>query len=130
MRKKILQVVFVMSVMLGLTVTAHAGSGMCGDNVTWNYDGATHTLTIGGSGDMYDYSSDLPPWEYDDDMGNRNNVETVRFEMGVTSVGQNAFELYRGLTTVDLGYVKKSVPERLEAAEALKISKCRQRLNI
>ncbi len=105
MRKKILQVVFVMSVMLGLTVTAHAGSGMCGEDVTWNYDSSTNTLTISGSGDMYDYSSDLPPWE--DDVGNTNNVKTVRFEMGVTSVGEYAFAGYRGLTTVDLGYVKK-----------------------
>ena len=36
-------------------------SGTCGDNLTWSFDPATGTLTIDGSGAMYDY--------YDPDTG-------------------------------------------------------------
>ena len=31
-------------------------SGTCGENLTWNFDEATGTLTIEGSGRMEDYS--------------------------------------------------------------------------
>ena len=31
-------------------------SGTCGDNLTWSYVEATHTLTISGNGNMTDYT--------------------------------------------------------------------------
>jgi hypothetical protein len=35
--------------------TAYAQtSGSCGANLTWSYNEATYTLTISGTGDMYD----------------------------------------------------------------------------
>ena len=68
-----------------------ATSGMCGDNVTWNLDSAG-TLTISGSGAMYNYTSpydanvSLSPW-YDLISSIRNIV----VEEGVTSIGTSAF---------------------------------------
>ncbi len=62
-------------------------SGMCGDNLTWMLD-ENGVLTIGGSGEMYDFSieshgSTAPWYSYD--------VYTVLVEDGVTSIGENAF---------------------------------------
>ena len=38
-----------------------ATSGKCGKNLTWSYDRKTATLTIKGSGKMYDYR-ECGPW--------------------------------------------------------------------
>lgn len=35
-------------------------SGVCGENVTWEYDEETKTLSIGGTGAMEDFSKDAP----------------------------------------------------------------------
>ena len=38
-------------------------SGQCGDNLDWSFDEESGTLTITGSGEMYDYSFyDAVPW--------------------------------------------------------------------
>ncbi|MBR6917208.1 MAG: hypothetical protein IKN38_03405, partial [Clostridia bacterium] len=42
---------------LSLFVSAEATYGVCGDGLTWQFDEASGTLTITGSGDMYDYSA-------------------------------------------------------------------------
>ena len=48
----------------GITVSAdEVGSGSCGDNATWSYDD-NGTLTISGTGAMYDYG-----WDYGRDPG-------------------------------------------------------------
>ncbi len=70
--------------------------GVCGDHLTWKYD-SNKTLTISGTGDMYDYEYDDynpqkpeefkgPPWvEYFDDM------EKIVVEEDVTGIGDYAF---------------------------------------
>ena len=58
----ILAILTVISI-IPITASAAAYSGDCGDNVTWSYSGSTQTLTISGTGDMYDYESDNRPWE-------------------------------------------------------------------
>lgn len=57
--------------------------GVCGDNLTWekNSDG---TLTISGTGNMYDYSSISAPWH---SLG----ASSVIIKQDVTSIGKNAF---------------------------------------
>ena len=76
-------------------------SGQCGDNLTWNYDEATKTLTISGTGDMYDYLTpeagdpNAAPWK---DL----DVTTLVVEDGVTSIGWDAFKNIPSLTSVTL----------------------------
>ena len=61
--------------------------GQCGDNLTWEYDPITTTLTISGSGDMYDYTlSTHAPW-YD----YRNEITAVVLPDGLTKIGNFAF---------------------------------------
>ena len=72
--------------------------GKCGDNLTWKYEEATHTLTIFGSGAMpnYDYSTNRAPWR--DDYS--NNIQKVVIEEGVTTIGVYSFEYCNAITSV------------------------------
>ena len=62
-------------------------SGICGDNLTWTYrDG---TLTVSGTGAMYDYSQDQTspaPWAI---WG--GDIKTLVVEEGITEIGDFAF---------------------------------------
>ena len=62
-------------------------SGQCGDNLTWTLvDG---TLTISGTGDMwdFDYENDrYSPW-----YNYRNDINKLLICEGVTSIGDSAF---------------------------------------
>ena len=61
-------------------------SGECGDNVSWTL--VNNTLTISGTGEMYDYSEMTTPW-YADKY--RLNIKKVVIKEGVTSIGDYAF---------------------------------------
>ena len=68
--------------------------GTCGEHLTWILEDAT--LTISGTGAMYDYTSlDDVPW-------NANDVKKVIIEDGVTTVGASAFYSCMNLTQVTL----------------------------
>ena len=57
------------------------------NDIIWSFDTDTRMLTIGGSGNIANYSdSELPPWnQY------RYSVEAVDIKKGVTSIGSYAF---------------------------------------
>ena len=95
MKKRIISTVLLFCIFLSmLSVMAMADLsevldfGTCGaqgDNLTWvlNEDG---TLTISGSGDMYDYyNSTIPGYQY------ASKITKVIIEEGVTSIGSSAF---------------------------------------
>lgn len=90
--KKVL--VLVLSVLLicsALPVTVFAESEeKCGDKLVWSIDGETETLTISGSGDMYDYGSRneprRAPW-----ISYGGDIKHIVISEGVTSVGNDAF---------------------------------------
>lgn len=74
-------------------------AGKCGDNLTWSLsdDG---TLTISGTGDMYNYNDVAPynisPWYHDLTSSNSGgysgvSIKNVTIREGVTSIGNNAF---------------------------------------
>ena len=66
------------------SVTVHAApAGDCGDDVEWLLDEKTGTLTVSGTGDMYDYWGGAPWNGYD--------VINVVVEEGVSSIGDFAF---------------------------------------
>ena len=69
-----------------ITASAATYSGPCGDNLTWIFDESTGTLTISGTGDMYDYKYNNRPWESYEDK-----VKSIVVEDGVTSIGTYAF---------------------------------------
>ena len=72
------------------------GSGECGENATWKLD-STGTLTISGTGEMYDYrtpisanlwsGSKMVPW-----MRDYNGlIKRIVVEEGITKIGDGTF---------------------------------------
>ena len=99
MRKKLLSILLVLSLMLALVPAAFAadavGSGACGSGVTWTL-GTDGRLTIDGSGQIRDYSeTDPAPWK-------GAAVKEVVIREGVTSVGAYAFAGCTEITGVQL----------------------------
>lgn len=82
-------------------------SGVCGDNVAWRLTGSE--LTIGGTGPMTDYTTNLftpAPWY----SMNNNWIESVNILDGVTHIGNLAFDdckklksLYIPLSVASIG---------------------------
>lgn len=72
-----------------------ATSGMCGENISWSVDGTT--ITIKGSGKMYDYSKGETPWAH-----YKDTLTTVKFSGGVTYVGSFSFHDFDKITSVSL----------------------------
>lgn len=57
--KRLLSVILIVLLTIGITFTVAAeesASGTCGENLTWEYDGAAGTLTVSGTGPIDDYS--------------------------------------------------------------------------
>ena len=84
-------------------------SGQCGDNATWYF--ADGTLTIKGSGAIYDYEyiqedfraySTAPWWAWDE-------VKHVVVEEGITHIGAYAFSILVGAESVSLPNSLKSI---------------------
>lgn len=74
--------------LIGSVVRAEevVASGKCGENVFWGLD-SDGTLTISGSGDMYDYTRALNvPWN-----NYSNDIKKVTIENGITSISSYAF---------------------------------------
>ena len=98
--KKIVHILLALAMVLTLlpfsAATAHAAtSGKCGDNLTWKLDSAG-TLTISGTGKMYDYEYNPgAPW-----MGDA--VKKAVIQSGVTYIGQFAFSGCPSLANVEM----------------------------
>ena len=80
-------------------------SGKCGDNLTWTfecnyYDGSIPgTLTISGTGAMYDYTSiQETPWHITGSRYSNISVDVLHLENGITHIGSNAFSCIRADT--------------------------------
>ena len=101
--KQILSALIVLCMLLAVapmaTYATEAG-GTCGDSMTWQYDNATKTLTISGTGDMNDYSysySASAPWK-----NYISEIAIISIGDGVTSIGTYAFYYCQGLTSVTI----------------------------
>ena len=71
-------------------------SGTCGENLTWSLD-SDGVLTVSGTGEMDDYSSDYSPWFPVD-----HQIKTVIIGNGVTSISAGAFSECYELTSVTI----------------------------
>ncbi|MCF0229564.1 MAG: hypothetical protein HUJ76_07745, partial [Parasporobacterium sp.] len=68
-------------------LSADETSGTCGQDLTWSFDVENNTLTITGSGAMYDYASaEEVPWA-------GLPVSEVILNEGITYIGTHAFDL-------------------------------------
>ena len=72
-------------------------TGKAGENAVWQYNSDTKTLTISGTGDMYNGSDNLSYYYY-----YKNLAEKLVVEEGITSIGQNAFSGYTALKNIDI----------------------------
>ncbi len=96
-------------------------SNKCGDNLTWSFDEQTGTLTISGSGAMYDYSyQNKAPWQdYKEAIrsivlpnglttigawtfNECSNLSQISIPQNVTSIGDYAFVYCSSLTSVTI----------------------------
>ena len=89
-------------------------TGKCGYNVNYEFDGATGTLTISGTGEMDDYTAE----EIDEDditctspFFRNSDIRTIVIEDGVTSIGDFAFLECTNLTEVTMADSVTSIGE-------------------
>ena len=96
-------------VSLSSTLAAQETSGKCGDSLSWEYDAATNTLTIRGTGEMYSYleyenhgnystSYSTAPWQ---DF----RIRKIVLQEGISDIGDAAFWGLR----IDTLYMPKTV---------------------
>ena len=83
-------------VMMLTATTAWAQSGSCGDNLAWRL--TARTLTISGSGVMYDYDLEENPTPW---SSYADQINEVVIGNGVTSIGIFAFSR-TGLTSIEI----------------------------
>lgn len=114
-------------------------SGFCGENVWWEFEADSRTLTLSGTGKLYYYLGlcadpewdkknlkkqnvpkryiieETPPW-----YRYRNLIETLVIEEGITILTQDAFRELVHLRTVDFGTVKKIEMNCFDSCASLK----------
>ena len=91
-------------------------AGQCGDSLYWKYD--TATISITGSGAMYNYTDSLMPWYLF-----RDSITAVEMVNTATSIGDNAFANCSKLS-------KLTIREGIESVGANAFLGCTQLTNI
>lgn len=110
----ILAILMVITVIPFAGVTAFAeDNAKCGENLAWEFDDVTGTLTISGTGEMYNFEMVTCPW-----AGYVNQIQTVVIEDGVTTIGNLAFALCPSLTSV-------TIPQSVQSIGQLSFAQCK-----
>lgn len=68
----------------------------CGDDLTWSLD-ENGVLTISGTGNMYDYFDNLPPWFEDSER-----IKEIHIDAGVTRIGCSCFYMLNSVNSVSI----------------------------
>ncbi len=95
---------------------AQTFSGQCGYDLYWKYE--EHTLTISGTGNMYDYNENDMPW-----LLFRDTTDVVILERGITGIGNNAFNGFVKVGKIEL-------PSTLSSIGANAFAGCRKLYDI
>ena len=77
---------------------AQSFSGQCGDSLYWSYDESDQSISITGSGNMYNYTSETQPW-----LLFKEQIKIVTTSNTTTSIGKSAFAGAIRLGEVNLG---------------------------
>lgn len=105
--KRLLSVILIVLLTICITFTVAAeesANGKCGENLTWEYDGAAGTLTVSGTGPIDDYSPFNRPWgQYED------NIKSVIIGDAVTRIGNYSFYSCDNLTNITIGNSATSI---------------------
>ena len=89
----------ILLLLAGCSETGSADSGSCGEKLHWKLKNGT--LTITGTGSMYNYQQMGAPWN--EELGTFDNNETIQkvvIEEGVTGIGDYAFYNCTSLDTL------------------------------
>ncbi len=97
----LLSICIITSFTLSLNFNAFAeASGSCGASLSWSLDG-NGTLTVSGSGRMYDYyDNSLAPW-----YSERESIKSVVMSSGIPNIGSRAFKDCVNITDVSWGTI-------------------------
>ena len=76
-------------------------SGQCGEDATWTYSDGN--LIISGTGEMYDYYVNTPPWD-----GYRNEIKSVIIGEGITYIGGKSLEGLTNMTSISISSTVES----------------------
>ena len=123
-RLALILVLLMTAVLVPFTVRAAVAdetSGQCGDDLYWSFDQSANTLTITGSGAMYDYtqmSGGRAPW-----YSYYGDIRSAELPSGLTRIGDNAFYNCVMLRTV-------TVPEGVTAIGASAFQFCPLKENL
>ena len=100
----------------GAATSGNYGVNM-GDNITWNFDGRTGTLTLSGNGEMYN----LSPGEGAEWHAYYDKVKRIVINKGISSIGTNAFYGLDQAESIDIpDSVKTIYPGALQGCESIK----------
>lgn len=106
----ILSLVLMVTTCMSVMVTDAKAVTVPGPNLTYDFDSSTGTLTISGTGDMYDFrdtdlgSNHKTPWS-----NFKDDILKVVINEGVTRVGQYSFFNCANLKSVSLPSTVKSI---------------------
>lgn len=77
-------------------------TGKCGENVTYTFDKSTGTLTISGTGEMWDFINEgtpdinpFIPWQH-----YKDKIKKVVVEDGITEIGEKSFYFCHNLEEI------------------------------
>lgn len=100
--KRLISIILALTMLISIfsiNIIANANviaRGVCGANLKWSLE-SNYTLTISGTGKMYNFDTENPsPW-HDNDL-----LTSVVIERGVTSIGSCAFSQCDSLTDISI----------------------------
>ncbi len=97
-----------LSELFNINAEAATYNGTCGYSLNWTFDNSTGTLTISGTGAMYDYEySYNRPWE-----SYKNSIKSIAIKDRVTTIGYGAFSNCYSLTSVTIGNSVATIGDR------------------